>query len=647
MVESAPGEVISVALPDGSRRELPQGVTISEVAFGIGPRLGRDSLGGRIDGEDAIVDLRTPLTGDCSLSLVTVKDPDSLEVIRHTAAHILADAILSLWPDAKLAIGPAIAEGFYYDIDLKHRIVPEDFEALEKKMSEIIAADTPIEREVVDREELLAKAKAEGDLYKAELIENLPEGEIVTVFRHGEGRFEDLCRGPHTPSTGYIKAFKLMKVAGSYWRGDETRPMLQRIYGTAWASKKELKAYLFRLEEAQKRDHRRLGKDLDLFSFEAVAPASPFFLPKGTIIYNLLADYMRGLYRRYDYQEVITPQIFDVSLWKKSGHYDHYKDNMFFTTVDETEMAVKPMNCPSHTFIFSHRKRSYRELPMRIADFGRLHRYERSGATSGLTRVRSFCQDDAHIFCTVDQIADEARSVMSLVLEVYKTFGFDDIRVMLSTRPEKSVGSDEMWEKAESALQGVLESSELEFQLNPGDGAFYGPKIDFEVLDALKRPWQLATVQLDFTMPERFDLRYTASSGQDERPVMIHRAVLGSLERFIGILIEHTAGNLPFWLSPEQVRVISITDAQAEYGRKVVDQLKDAGVRASSDFGGDKVGAKIRLARLQRIPYILVVGDREMTDETVAVRERPDKNRGVKTVAEVLEMFKELERNHQ
>lgn len=645
MDESASQRVITVTLRDGARKELPQGATIRDLAASIGERLASATVGGRIDGITEIRDLRTVLRGDCRVDIITADSEAGLEVLRHSASHIMADAILALWPSAKLAIGPSIADGFYYDIDLEHRITPEDLPRIEAEMQKVIAADSAFERCTVDRDAEVLRARARGDIYKAELMEGLAADAEVTFYRHGAGRFEDLCRGPHVQTTGQVKCFRVQRVAGAYWRGDEKNRMLQRIYGTAFHAKKDLDDHLARLAEAQKRDHRKLGRELGLFLMDPVAPASPFFLPKGTLLYNRLQQHMRELYREHGYQEVITPQIFDVSLWHKSGHYVHYKDNMFFTHVDERECAVKPMNCPAHTYIYAADKRSYRDLPLRIADFGRLHRYERSGVTSGLTRVRSFCQDDGHIFAAPEQIQSEITALIAMVRGVYNLFGFNTLKVFLSTRPKESVGSDAIWERAEAGLREALNANGVEFTVNPGDGAFYGPKIDFIVLDALKREWQLGTIQLDFNLPEAFDLNYDASDGTQQRPVMIHRAIMGSLERFIGILIEHTGGAFPFWLAPEQARVCTISDSHEPWAREVNAALQAAGVRVATDFSNAKTGAKIRDARLARVPFTLVVGGRECEDRTIAVRERPDVDRGVMGLPALLALFSELERS--
>jgi threonyl-tRNA synthetase len=638
-------QTIRVTLPDGATREVPRGSTVRDVAGTIGERLAQATVGARLDGAPEIQDLRTPLDRDVKLDLVTADSADGLWVIRHSAAHIMADAILNLWPDAKLGIGPAIKDGFYYDIDLEHRITPEDLPRIEAEMERIIKADTPFVRCVVDREAELEKARSREDVYKADLMAGFDPSELVTFYAHGNGGFEDLCRGPHVPSTGYVKAIKLLRIAGAYWRGDENNTMLQRIYGTAWWKPKDLAAYLHRIEEAKNRDHRKLGRELGLFMINSdIAPASPFFLPKGATLYRLLQDHMRELYLQYGYDEVITPQVFDVSLWHTSGHYEHYKDNMYFTTVEGIDCAVKPMNCPGHTYIYSSDLRSYRDLPLRIADFGRLHRYERSGVTHGLTRVRTFCQDDAHIFCTPDQIQSEITALIRMITETYTVFGFHDLKVFLSTRPPDSVGSDAVWEQAEAGLAEALALNEVTYQVNPGDGAFYGPKIDFVVLDALEREWQLGTIQLDFNLPERFKLEYIDPEGQVRRPVMIHRAIFGSLERFIGILIEHTGGAFPFWVAPVQARVITINDDHVPYARELAGRLRAEGFRIDEDFGNAKTGAKVRHARLQRIPFRLVAGGREVETGTIAVREHPDNDLGVMTFEDLVSLFHERER---
>ncbi len=613
-------KMITVTLPDGNERQVARGTSVIDFAAGIGAGLAKATLGACLNGSKEIVDLRSPILDDCSIEIVTTKSKAGLHVIRHSASHIMADAILRLWPDCKLAIGPSTDQGFYYDIDLDHKITEDDLGLIEAEMKKVIKEDTPFERHTVEREASLDEFRRAGEIYKVELIEGFDPEDELSVYRHGTTAFEDLCRGPHVPSTGHIKAFKLMRVAGSYWRGDEKRQVLQRIYGTAFPSKKELNQYLHNLEEAKKRDHRKLGKELELFMFHPTAPATPFFLPKGAVIYNELVNFMREKYLDYGYDEVVTPQILDVELWKRSGHWDKYQDNMFFTKFDKAEYGVKPMNCPTHALIYGSALKSYKQLPIRLADFGRLHRYERSGVTAGLTRVRSFCQDDAHIFCRDDQIGEEISQVIKMLNEVYETFGFDHLKIYLSTRPEKSVGSDEVWEKAEEGLRNALAENDIEYEVNEGDGAFYGPKIDFVVFDALDREWQLGTVQLDFTMPERFDLEYVNPGDGKSRPVMIHRAILGSLERFMGIIIEHFAGNFPLWLAPVQVRVINISDSQREYAEGVVASLKKLGIRVDADYANTRIGGKIRDARNARLPFIAVVGDREKENGQVAVQ---------------------------
>jgi threonyl-tRNA synthetase len=635
-------EMIVVELPDGSQRELEVGRSVHDLATTIGPGLAKATVGAKIDEGDEIVDLRTPLEKNCKIEIVTAKSEDGLRVIRHSASHIMADAILQLFPEAKLSIGPATDDGFYYDIDLEHRLSEDDLEKIEARMGEIIKANTPFVRCDVDRDASLSRFRDEGEIYKVELIEGFDPEEPISVYQHGDGRFEDLCRGPHVPSTGFIKAWKVMKVAGAYWRGDENRQMLQRVYGTAFNDKKELKAHLQRIEEAKKRDHRKLGKELGLFAFSPVAPASPFFLPKGAFLYNHLQTYMRTQYEVYGYDEVITPQVLDVELWKRSGHWDKYKENMFFTSFDKAEYGVKPMNCPCHALMFSMGLPSYRDLPIRYADFGRLHRYERAGATSGLTRVRTFAQDDAHIFCREDQIGAEIAQVIKMIKEVYTDFRFPDVGVYLSTRPEQSVGSDEVWEKAEAGLRQALDDNDVEYQVNEGDGAFYGPKIDFVVFDALQREWQLGTVQLDFNMPERFELEYIDPDGNKARPVMVHRAVLGSLERFLGIIIEHFAGAFPLWLAPVQARVATINDDCNAFGEEVVAALRAQGFRVEGDFENAKIGAKIRRAQLEKVPYVAVIGGREVENRELAIRERGGKDHGTQSIEAFSAMMRDL-----
>jgi len=550
--------------------------------------------------------------------------------LRHSAAHVMAEAVIKLFPEAQIAIGPPTDDGFYYDFEVSRPFTPEDLEQIESLMQETIKANRPFSGVTLSRDAALERF--EDQKFKVELITDLPEDEEITVWSHES--WEDLCAGRHAESTGRIRAFKLLSVAGAYWRGDENRPMLQRIYGTAWENRKELKAYLERIEEAERRDHRRLGRELDLFFFDPIAPASPFFLPKGTILLNELNNYVKELYVKYGYQEVTTPQIFNTDLWKQSGHYDNYLENMYMMNVDDREYGVKPMNCPAHAMLYAANTHSYRELPIRYADFGRLHRYERSGVTHGLMRVRTFSQDDAHIFATLDQIAQEVNSFIAMLDEAYTVLGFNEIRMALSLRPEKRVGSEEMWDRAEAALTEVLDASGREYGSEVGEGAFYGPKIDFFVPDALGREWQLGTVQLDFSLPERFELLYAAEDGTLQPPVVIHRAMLGSLERFLGVLIEHTAGAMPVWLSPVQATVIPIADRHVPFGETVVEKLRAAGIRAEIDDGNDRMNSKIRAAQGRKIPYMLVVGDREEEANQVAVRERSGGNLGAVDVDE-------------
>ncbi len=545
---------------------------------------------------------------------------DVVEKMRHSCAHVMAGAVCELFPGTKVTIGPCIDDGFYYDFDSPHVFSPEDLEKIASKMKEVIGRKLPFVRKEVSRDEAISFFDKKGEKYKVEIIQGLPAAEPISLYQHGD--FVDLCRGPHVDQTSDIKAFHLLSVAGSYWRGDEKREKLQRIYGTAFASEKDLKDYLARLEEAHKRDHRRLGKELDLFSFHQEAPASPFFHPKGALVYRLLIDYLRSVYQREGYSEVITPEVLDVALWERSGHLEHFKANMFFTEAEERDMAVKPMNCPGHCLMFSEKKWSYRDLPIRYADFGRLHRYERSGVTHGLTRVRTFCQDDAHIYCTPEQMEGEIQSFLKLVQEVYHLFGFESVHLALATRPEKFSGSIELWDKSEKILEDSLKKAGLSFQVNPGEGAFYGPKIEFQVQDALKRPWQLGTLQIDYSMPDRFDLHYIGSDAGKKRPIMLHRAILGSLERFFGILLEHCGGDFPLWLAPVQVLLVPITEAQVSEAKRLEEVLKKEGVRVEVDARNEKLGLKIREANLQKIPYVAVMGAKEVEAKTLSIRHR-------------------------
>jgi len=609
---------ITITLADGRHAEVAAGCNARDALRTAGAPDLRDAIAARVDGR--IVDLYRPLTQSSTVEPISAASREGTDVLRHSAAHLMAQAVKRLFPDTQVTIGPVIEDGFYYDFKKETPFTPEDLERIEAEMRAIIKSDFRVTREEMPRAQAIALFAEMGERYKVEIIEGIPDP-VVSLYRQGE--FVDLCRGPHVPSTGAHRAVKLTGVAGAYWRGDERNEMLQRIYGTAFASRQLLEEHLARVEEAKRRDHRRLGKELELFSFDVVAPGSPFFHPKGAIVYNELIGYVRGLYQRYGYDEVITPQIMDVELWKRSGHYDNYRDNMFFAQLEEREFAVKPMNCPSHCLIYGSRKRSYRELPIRYADFGRLHRAERSGTLHGLTRVRSFAQDDAHIFCMPEQIGAEMEALLQMIDEVYRDFGFDERRMMLSTRPAQSIGTDEMWEQAEGALAAALRGAGVDYEINAGDGAFYGPKIDCFVVDALKRPWQLATLQLDFgALPERFDLSYVRPDGSEARPVMIHRAILGTIERFLGILIEHCGGAFPLWLAPVQVRVLTLTERTQAYGRAVCDRLRAAGLRAELDDRNEKLGYKVREAQLAKIPYMLVVGDKEAAADSVAPRSR-------------------------
>jgi threonyl-tRNA synthetase len=580
------------------------------------------------------------------VNLTEILEPESaneLDTLRHSCAHVLAHAVTKLWPTAKFGIGPTVEDGFYYDIDIPVKLSNDDLKAIEKEMFKIINANSPFVRQEHPIDEAIAMFKKMDQPFKVDIIETLRDNlGATTVSTYQEADFVDLCRGPHLKSTGQIAAFQLTTVAGAYWRGKETNPQLQRIYGTAFKTKQELHEHFQMLEEAKKRDHRKLGKELDLFSFRPEAPASPFFHPKGAAVYNRLVQYVRDMYRYYQYEEVITPQIFDSVLWKKSGHYDNYKENMYFTEVDEREFAVKPMNCPSHTFIFASQKRSYRDLPLRFADFGRLHRYERSGATSGLTRVRTFCQDDAHVFCTADQIESEISIVIDMIMKSYQIFGFntDEMQIFLATRPEKRVGSDELWDKAEAGLKNALDKTGRKYGINAGDGAFYGPKIDFKINDSLKRGHQLATIQLDFVLPERFELEYVGADNVNHRPVMIHRAVLGSLERFFGVFLEHCAGAFPFWLAPVQCRLIPITEAHIAYCESFSKTLRQNGIRIEIDSRNEKMGLKTREAQLAKIPLMLVAGDREIENGEFAVRKYGAKESQTLKMSEILEQMK-------
>jgi threonyl-tRNA synthetase len=628
---------VKIYLPDNSSKTFDHEPTILEVAESIGPRLAKDTLGGLVDGGKEIKDLRFSLKDGSRVRIITPKDPESLEVIRHSAAHVMAEAVQELWPEVKVTIGPVIENGFYYDFDAPRSFTPEDLEKIEKKMEEIIKRDEPVVKEVLPTDEALHTFEKMGERFKVEIIRDLGDAEI-SIYR--QGKWFDLCRGPHVQHIGQIKAVKVLSLAGAYWRGDETKPQLQRIYATAFNDKKDLKEYLHNLEEAKKRDHRKLGKDLGLFHFHQLSPGGPFFTPKGAVIYNELQNFIRDKYRQYDYREVITPQVFDVELYHQSGHYENYRENMYFTEIDGRQFSLKPMNCPGHCLLYQAEKKSYRDLPWRVADFGRLHRFERSGVMHGLTRVRTFCQDDAHIFCRLDQIQGEIGSFMKLLSEVYETLGLHEYVVYLSTRPEKRMGSDDVWDRAEGALKEALNGLNLPFVINEGDGAFYGPKLDIMFVDALKRPWQLGTLQVDFNMPEAFKLDYVGEDNKEHRPVMLHRAILGSVERFIGVYLEHTAGHLPTWMHPVQVAFLTVTDRQLDYAKELKEKFFAAGVRVHLDERGEKLGYKIREAQLQKIPYMVILGDKELENKTVSVRLRTGENKDGLDVETFLEGLK-------
>jgi len=614
-----------IRLPDGSERVFEAPVTVAEVAASIGAGLARAALAGKVDG--SLVDTSYRIDHDIHLSIVTDKDADGLDLIRHSTAHLLAFAVKELFPDAQVTIGPVIDDGFYYDFSYKRPFTPEDLAAIEKRMAEIAKKDLPVTREEWDRDQAVDFFKSIGEHYKAEIIASIPAGQTISLYR--EGDFIDLCRGPHVPSTGKLKVFKLMKLAGAYWRGNSNNEMLQRIYGTAWAHKDDLAAYLHRLEEAEKRDHRKLGQQLDLFHFQDNAPGAVFWHAKGWSLFQDLINYMRRRQNEAGYEEVNTPDVMDRSLWELSGHWMNYRDHMFTTqTEDERVFALKPMNCPGAVSMYAQGIKSYRDLPIRMAEFGKVHRYEPSGALHGLLRVRHFTQDDAHIFCTEAQMEQECKDVVELILDIYKDFGFSDVRIKLSTRPDNRIGSDEVWDKLEGALSNALEHMGMPYTLFPGEGAFYGPKLEFVLRDAIGRDWQCGTLQVDMNLPERFDINYIAEDNSRHRPVMLHRALFGSLERFVGILIEHYAGNFPVWLAPVQAVVMNITDAQADYAREVIQRLKKQGVRVVSDLRNEKITYKIREHSMQRVPYQIIVGDKERQENKIAVRKRGGEDLG-------------------
>ncbi|MFZ5560487.1 MAG: threonine--tRNA ligase [Pseudomonadota bacterium] len=614
----------AVTLPDGSVRHFDHPVSVAEVAASIGAGLARAALAGKVD--DVLVDTSHVIAHDVKLAIVTERDPEGVDVIRHSAAHLLAMAVQELFPSAQVTIGPVIEDGFYYDFAFERQFTPDDLEKIEKRMEELAAKDLPVSRSVMSRHEAIKLFEERGEKYKVEIIESIPGDEPLSFYKQGD--FIDLCRGPHVPSTGRLKAFKLMKVAGAYWRGDSSNPMLARIYGTAWASKKDLQAYLTRLEEAAKRDHRKIGKQLDLFHLQEEAPGMVFWHPNGWTVYQVLEQYMRQVQHDNGYVEVRTPQVVDRVLWERSGHWANYADNMFTTASENRDYAVKPMNCPCHVQIFNQGLKSYRDLPLRMAEFGACHRNEPSGALHGIMRVRGFTQDDAHIFCTEDQIGEEAAAFIGLTLQVYGDFGFHDVTLKLSTRPARRVGPDELWDKAEAALAQALDDAGLHYDLQPGEGAFYGPKIEFTLHDCIGRAWQCGTLQIDFNLPQRLEATYVAEDNSRQYPVMLHRAILGSFERFIGMLIENYAGSFPAWLAPVQAVVMGITDAQAQAVSKVQEALKSKGFRVIADLRNEKIGFKIRDRTLQRIPYLLVVGEREMESGTVSVRTRKGEDLG-------------------
>ena len=625
--------MLHITLPDGSRREYPGALTVAEVAASIGAGLAKAAVAGRLDGK--LVDTSQRIEADAQLAVVTDKDADGLEVIRHSTAHLLAYAVKELFPEAQVTIGPVVENGFYYDFAYKRPFTPEDLAAIEQRMQELARRDEPVVRRVLPRDEAVAYFKGLGEHYKAEIISSIPPGEEVSLYR--EGSFEDLCRGPHVPSTGKLKHFKLMKVAGAYWRGDQANEQLQRIYGTAWASKDELQQYLTMLEEAEKRDHRKLGRELDFFHLDEHSPGTVFWHAKGWTLWQQVEQYMRGVYRDNGYQEVKGPQLLDRGLWEKTGHWDKYRENMFTTESEKRDYALKPMNCPGHILIFKQGIKSYRDLPLRYGEFGQCHRNEPTGGLHGIMRVRAFTQDDGHILCTEDMIHGECVAYTTLLQKVYKDFGFNDIIYKVATRPAARIGSDATWDKAEHALIESLRRSGCEFVISPGEGAFYGPKIEYTLKDAIGRQWQCGTMQVDFSMPERLDAVYVAESGERRHPVMLHRAIVGSLERFIGILIEQHAGALPTWLAPVQVVVASITDAQAEYAASVAKTLQKQGVRVQLDLRNEKITYKIREHSLQKVPFILVVGDKEKANGAVAVRARGHQDLGVMPLADFVE----------
>ena len=617
-----------ITLPDGTEKKYDSAVTIEQIASEIGPGLAKAALAGRVNGE--LIDTCIPINQNSNIQIITSKDDEGLEIIRHSFAHLLGHAVKQLYPEAKMAIGPVIEDGFYYDISYKDTFTPDDLLKIEKRMKELINRDYNVDVEIVSPEKAKEVFTDRGEIFKLDIVKNIPENEIIKLYKHQE--YIDMCRGPHVPNTRHLRVFKLMKVSGAYWRGDSKNEMLQRIYGTAWKSSKELKEYISRIEEAERRDHRKLGKKYSLFHSQEEAPGMVFWHPKGWTIYRILEDFIRETITKYDYQEVKSPQVVDRSLWEKSGHWEKFKEDMFTTTSENREYAIKPMNCPCHIQIFNQGLKSYRDLPIRLSEFGSCHRNEPSGALHGLMRVRNFVQDDAHIFCTDEQIQEEVQNFIDLVFEVYRTFGFDSILIKLSTRPEKRVGSDEVWDKSEKALSDALDSKGLDWSLLPGEGAFYGPKIEFSLKDCLNRVWQCGTIQVDFSMPLRLNANYIDITGRKQTPVMLHRAILGSFERFIGILIENYSGNFPTWLSPIQIMIMGITDRNNEVCFSVKDKLVDFGLRAEIDIRNEKVGFKIREHTMQRIPFLIIIGDKEEENNEISVRTREGKDLGSMTI---------------
>lgn len=628
--------MLTITLPDASQRTFDHPVTVAEIAADIGPGLAKAAIAGKID--DTLVDLSRVVDHDARIAIVTAKDPEGLDVIRHSTAHLMAQAVKQLYPSAQVTIGPVIDNGFYYDFYFERPFNDDDLAAIEARMHELATQGDELSRRVVDRSQAVRFFDQLGEAFKVEIIQSIPETEELTLYTQGD--FTDFCRGPHVPNTNRLKVFKLMKVAGAYWRGDAKNPMLTRIYGTAFASDKELKVYLNQLAEAEKRDHRRIGKQQNLFHFQEEAPGLVFWHPKGWALWQVIEQHMRGIYRSSGYDEIRCPQILDVSLWKKSGHWDNYQENMFFTESEKRTFAVKPMNCPGHVQVFNHGLHSYRDLPIRYGEFGSCHRNEPSGALHGILRVRGFTQDDGHIFCMERQIESEVKAFHEQALSVYETFGFTDIQVKIALRPEKRLGSDDVWDEAEAALRGALSAAGVEWTELPGEGAFYGPKIEYHLKDAIGRTWQLGTIQVDFMMPERLGATYVDEHSERRHPVMLHRAIVGSMERFIGILIEHHAGMLPFWLAPIQAVVMGITDKHSDYVQQLTAKLKAAGLRAVDDLRNEKVGFKIREHTLERVPYLLVAGDREMETDAIAVRTREGTDLGVMTVTDLLEKLK-------